>query len=90
MGPQRGDTVTDDNPLLEAMDVGKVLMDEILKKGVEILEKKETIAIGAGLAAAGIARYMMQHPELIKAAMEQVGEALEITDPSLLDVGVGV
>lgn len=70
--------MSDDNPLIEALDVAQALMDQILDDMGDIVGKKEVIAIGTGLATAGMLRYFLLHPELISKGLEQIGEALEI------------
>lgn len=56
----------------------KALTEEILNQSESILKSKVALSIGAGLMSAGTARYMMQHPELIEKAIEQIGESFEV------------
>ena len=68
----------DTNPIFDALEIAQEMMDSILEQSGEILESKVALSIGAGLAAAGMARYFMQHPEIIETALKQIGESLEI------------
>ena len=66
------------NPLLDAMATAELIIKNIMDSSVDMMKRKEVIALGAGLAAAGFTRYIMMHPELIEKALEQIGNSLEI------------
>jgi len=68
----------DNDQILQAMAAAELLMDQILDRSEELMKSKVTLSIGAGLAAAGLARYTLQHPTLIEKAIEQIGASLEI------------
>lgn len=71
-------TISTDNPLLEAMATAEIMMEHMLAGSVELMKKKEVIALGMGMVSAGLMRYILMHPEIIEKGLEQIGNSLEI------------